>query len=521
MTRRDTDLLDTVVLAGLDGSRVGTPGATSTFSPDRRSSRKKRRKRSSTVTPGGANQESNRGYSSTSPNMPPMDCASPYGSDEDVIMLTDISSSLVASRPSPSPPGDDESHYPEGDFGTCDEEVDADAGNEIGDVDSSLENPQSTVQIVQEFLCHTSLSNEENDLNVLDGKKAASSNGAPHAGGDGHNSSVNEGNKTPLVDSGSDHRSVGTNVADDGKSRTIFPKHPSHLAASMEQKGYNKEELNDPEWCAENLKPGIELLYPVEEVMKMLPKLTPQEVGLVELYNIVANNCVNLKTFDAIVALIQREMSSGGFRKSVKMPTRKTFVENMKKKFPCAPPNVTRLDPSSVDHGIPSSSGVIGSQSSVKHDIVSVFYWHAKKSIIESLACPRMYGNTDNLIVNENDPFSKYTPHSSPNEDGTEVISGKVFQNTYDMVIKDPETEHLATYYMYLDKASSGDAQQRYNAEPVAVVCAYLKRLFRNMVKNWIMLGFIPDLELGSSAKKKKYRNTKSGQVSCDLDVSV
>jgi hypothetical protein len=41
------------------------------------------------------------------------------------------------------------------------------------------------------------------------------------------------------------------------------------------------------------------------------------------------------------------------------------------------------------------------------------------------------------------------------------------------------------------------------------------------MVKNWIMLGFIPDLELGSSAKKKKYRNTKSGQVSCDLDVSV
>jgi hypothetical protein len=252
------------------------------------------------------------------------------------------------------------------------------------------------------------------------------------------------------------------------------------------------------------LKPGTEVLYPVEEVMKMLPKLVPQEVALVELYNIVANNCVNLKSFDAIVELIQRAMSTGSFSKDIKMPTRRTFVESMKKKFPCAPPNVTRLDPSSVDNFILNTSGVIGALPSVKHDILSVYYWDTKQSIIESLVCPRLYGDTDNLIINKDKPFSKYIPHLPPNEVGTEVISGKVYQDTYDMVIKDPKAEHLTAYNMYLDKGSSGNAQKRYNApEPVAIVCAYLKRAFRNLVKNWIMLGFVPDLELGSSAKKK------------------
>jgi hypothetical protein len=311
--------------------------------------------------------------------------------------------------------------------------------------------------------------------------------------------------------------SVATNMADDGR-HAVFQKHLAYLGAKT---GLSEEQYNDPEWRAHNLLPGTELVFPVQEVMEQMPRLTRQEMALVELYNIVANNCVNLRTFDAIVKLIQREMLSGGFHKDERMPSRKTFVERLKKKFPCTAPESQRLDPESVDHGIPNASGVIARPHRVKYDVVTVFFWNAQQTIIESLACPRMYGDLGNLIVNKDDPFAKYVPHSSMNEIGTEIISGKVYQDTYNRLIKDPDKEHLAVYTAYLDKASSGDAQQRYNAEPVTIVCSYLKRLFRNMVKNWIILGFIPDLELGSSAKKQKTRNTSRGSVSKGVNFIV
>jgi hypothetical protein len=102
----------------------------------------------------------------------------------------------------------------------------------------------------------------------------------------------------------------------------------SLLASITEGHGSTKEQLNDPDWRARNLKPaGTEVLYPAVEVMKMLPKLVPQEVALVELYNIVANSCVNLKTFDAIVQLIQRAMSAGSFSKDVKSQPEEQLLE--------------------------------------------------------------------------------------------------------------------------------------------------------------------------------------------------
>jgi hypothetical protein len=534
ITKRDADLLSTVVNAGnAPKEQAETCPVTaaemlaSTATRDQSSVRRKRRKKKASTlirAEGGGS-----GGNQLEPTPLPMDCASAYGSEDDD---DDKPQALRMATPETAPLDDVD----------MEDDVAWEADDEHEEVheldEDAQQEQQSKVDMIQEFLIHTSQLDKEEDESDSFGSPTGQNDSNPSSAKDqrldgvagslpwndlsGNESeawqavaSESEGESAQPASPTYDEKTAATNMADDGKSTSLWQGGLSTLAPpTLKDTGYTEEQLNDPEWCVANLVPGIEINYPVEEVMLRLPQLTSQEVVLVELYNIVANNCVNLRTFDAIVTLISRELSTGGLNKDVKLPTRKTFVANMKKKFPCDPPDVQRVDPSIVDHGIPTAGGNIPPVPSVKHDVVSVFFWNAKKAIIESLCCPRLYGDTDNLIVNDNDPFSKYIPHSSPNEDGCEILSGRVYQDTYNQVIQNPETEYLAAYYMYLDKASSGDAQQRYNAEPVAIVCAYLKRLSRNMVKNWIMLGFIPDLELGSSAKKTKYRNTNSGKVS-------
>lgn len=444
-----------------------------------------------------------------------MTCASPYGSDEESDMDYNLETRLKTlpnNRPAAAAPPQDSISLSS--FIAAEEDSESESGdNHDFDVDGmedvaneELEEEGVEVQEEVDFGDDVEITSSLQQFML-------------------HSSTVLQNEKSDLIPPGEHNdggtSTVATNIADDGQG--IFEHQRNEEARTKDQpKQYTPEQLSDPEWCKENIELGTEINYPVEEVMKHVPKLTLGEIAMVELYNIVAKHSSSLGAFDDIVELINRHMLTGGFNKDVSMPTRKTFVAAMKKKFPCQAPMCTKLDPTSVDHGVPDDNGVIldetieGSSSipTRSKNLLSIFAWDAERQIKESLICPRLYGNEDNMVVNEGNPFSRYVPHSSPNEIGTEILSGGVYQDTHKALVKDPEKEHLAAYHMYMDKLSSGDSQQRYNGEPVAIVCAYLKRTFRNMVKNWIVLGFLPDMELDSAAKKKKRYQGKRGKVS-------
>jgi hypothetical protein len=468
-------LVNRTVVVPAQQQENSTPLTPPQLTEGRRSSKRKRQRLSPEDQP------------STSPAVAEMDCASQYASEEDSVMEYNLETHLSTLPSSSSPLVVD--NFP----CTIDSEAE---DHEEGKNEDSEEDEMSigaSVKIarsLQQFLFHSTTVIQENSYQ-----------------GDALKESPD--------------RSVATNIADDGQTMFLH-KCKQDASITNTPQEYTPEQLSDPEWCEQNIQLGTELLYPVKEVMKHMPKLTLGEIAMVELYNIVTKHCTSLGTFNLIVQLINREMLTGGFNKDVTMPTRKTFVSAMMKKFPCDEPSCTKLDPASVVHGIPDESGIIvdemGPVSSNppvrKSNVLSIFAWDAERLIKESLICPWLYGNEGNLIINKDNPFSRYIPHSSPNEIGTEVISGQIFQATHKAIVKDPEKQHIAAYYMYMDKLSSGDSQQRYNGEPVAIVCAYLKRSFRNMVKNWIVLGFLPDMELESSAKKQKRNQVKRGKVS-------
>jgi hypothetical protein len=156
--------------------------ATSVSSPTRRSGRRKRKKRSSSGTPFQDNQETNRRYETiteTSSSRLPMDCdASPYGSDEDdtgtlppaidtgqarLPTLTVATESLRT----------DSQHIYDTDNDCGEWEEEEPEACKMGGIAAPLaDNSQSTIQIVQEFIRHTTSDNEVDD-NALDGSKKA------------------------------------------------------------------------------------------------------------------------------------------------------------------------------------------------------------------------------------------------------------------------------------------------------------------------------------------------------------
>jgi hypothetical protein len=238
----------------------------------------------------------------------------------------------------------------------------------------------------------------------------------------------------------------------------------------------------------------------LEDTLKKMPNLSPQDEALLNLYIILAEVGCPHKIFDQVVELIESTTSTGVWRKGVKLERRQTFVTNIRKQFPspCPEKVEVQLEPSYVD-----ANGVI------RHPTAFVYRFPYKPLIIDQLTDPEFYANLNNLAVNKVDPFSKYIPTSPADP---EVHAGRWYQETHDLVIKRNGEDFLITIILFIDKAGArNDAQQRYGIEPV-IACLTIKRYcHRNNSKHWFCLGYMPDLEQSSAALKKVYGSRVEG----------
>jgi len=250
---------------------------------------------------------------------------------------------------------------------------------------------------------------------------------------------------------------------------------------------------------------GTILYQPAAHAQADLPRLTATDAALVDLHQILFKAGAPKRTFDEMVDFIEKH-SSTTFKIGHKIPRRNTFLKSIHDKFPSPPPTSTVI---SLEAD-PSDIFVNGHR-----ETVTVHHWDFVETMRETLLDPHLMGNLSNLVVNPADLFGKYVPEEvgPEGENDPELLAARFYQESYDLLITDPETQFLAPILIYMDKtAARGGSQRAYSGEPVTWTLSIFRQELRHLAKAWRVLGYMPDLELSSSAKKKVISGCTAGK---------
>jgi hypothetical protein len=125
--------------------------------------------------------------------------------------------------------------------------------------------------------------------------------------------------------------------------------------------------------------------------------------------------------------------------------------------------------------------------------------------------CSVIFGNTNNL-VNKTVPFGK---HPGPTDGSDqEMLDSYWYCKTYDKQLSDPQTEFLFLLEVYVNKTGKTAGLQSDCGQPMTWSTPLLNQSIHQSDEAWRAMGYIPDLEVSSSTKKKKANgaNTTKGQ---------
>ena len=208
----------------------------------------------------------------------------------------------------------------------------------------------------------------------------------------------------------------------------------------------------------------------------------------------------NSRSFlDGLLQIIGEEMSMNGFSPKI-APSRKSVVKQMTAKYSPGPPPVLGFFRCS-GVGNPYQITDADQLACRRRDVMNCVAFHVREGILDMLGDRGIFGNTNNLVVNQDNPFAPYTPVDG----GDEILDGSWRANTKKRLendLEDPFNAHLEfllDLIIYYDKTGTSD-NQRYPLEPFIFSLAIIKRALRNNPRAWRPLGFMPDLESKSSA---------------------
>ena len=193
---------------------------------------------------------------------------------------------------------------------------------------------------------------------------------------------------------------------------------------------------------------------------------------------------------------------SNGFDPLTNHRNRSAFINNLHRHFPTPSPIVHHV---SLETAHPQT--VYGYKRNLR-DAVKVFVYDFKSQVNDLINDHGLFGDMHNVVVNPEDPWGRFCP---PHAELDEVNSGSWYQETYDRVISDPDNEFLFPIIFYVDKTGT-DVMQHYGLEPLTFTTSVLNRTLRNHPRAWRPLGFLPDLDLKSSALKETIRSTLAGK---------
>ena len=93
---------------------------------------------------------------------------------------------------------------------------------------------------------------------------------------------------------------------------------------------------------------------------------------------------------------------------------------------------------------------------------------------------------------------------SSDPDNDKEVLASYWYSQTYDQCITDPNTQFLLCLEAYVDKTAKSAGITSYAGEPFLLSAMHLKKSVREDSSTWFVQAYLPDLEVGSSAKKQQ-----------------
>jgi hypothetical protein len=134
-------------------------------------------------------------------------------------------------------------------------------------------------------------------------------------------------------------------------------------------------------------------------------------------------------------------------------------------------------------------------------NVVKVPVWDFLEILMHYLLDHVLFGNKDHL-VNSDNPFSKYVPEDPKGI--KEYLTSHHYSKTYDMAVKNPDTDFLLPIKIYIDKTGKTAQITSTCGEPILVLMPLLKKWVREQPSAWQVLMFISNLEKGSSAKKRQ-----------------
>ena len=186
--------------------------------------------------------------------------------------------------------------------------------------------------------------------------------------------------------------------------------------------------------------------------------------------------------------------------------SRRAFLQQKKKEYKMKEPTCVDVPLANVHAGYPLLVDNPNQIRRGKRDVASVVKFDFEGMVLDLLQDRGIFGNLDNLVVNGEDPFHPYV-----NTTGTldEILDGRWYPETLLEMVQegmDMEKEFFMPIVLYMDKTGV-DKNQRYGLEPVLLTFAFIRRHIRRTNRANRILGFVPDLELKSSAVKAVQRN--------------
>jgi hypothetical protein len=209
-------------------------------------------------------------------------------------------------------------------------------------------------------------------------------------------------------------------------------------------------------------------------------------------------------TYDDVVSWLELNLRDNTFRDKPKLPRRKALMKRLAKKFK-TPPH--ELVPVTLESG--TENGGVDEFRPGK--TVNVPRWDFQKVVISYLLDLILFGNRDNLVSRDN-PWEKFEI-ANPKE-SKEYLASNHYSQSFDECIDDVDDgcvweQFFFPIEIYVDKSGKTAGQTSSCGEPVLMSTPLLTSSKHEEPSSWMLLGYIPDLEKTSSAKKQQESQRK------------
>lgn len=234
------------------------------------------------------------------------------------------------------------------------------------------------------------------------------------------------------------------------------------------------------------------------------PRLDSSTIGITErvllrLYDLLRHVGSPLYVLDHIIDILREETHNNGFDIRKPIMRRKTFLKKIARRFPVSDPEKIPVRLESITANETTAT--------TTPDLTYVLRFSAKQQIEDLLHDESVWGDAKNFVgcVNDETPFDRYIP---PEGKLDEIVDGAWYKRTWDLchdiIVKEGNNEPFMVIplVLYLDKTGT-DRYMRHGMEPVLLMMGLLNRRARNNDRCKRILGYLPDLELSSSATKK------------------